>query len=559
MIANILKTRFLIASGSLIIVGSLGAMSKVSASELCGAGGSTWKGSPLDGPITQIFGTAWSANCSDKKHSGVDIDGKAGDKVFAAAPGEIVHVGKDDFWGPSLVIRHTDGTARAYLHINPVIGSGKVEAGDLIGTLYDLPPHGPVPAGKADGDHLHYNVCVQADGCQAGAVETKKFPGIFLDPIAFELKNAGHQKPSSAVVTPIAGAYDKSVAISGKSVPLPENSRKLSDAPCTADTLKRMRGKTSKLAKCFGETKFQGTTFAGFSNYSRSVDQPGALRIFAIGKSVRDLGSVSTEAEVVFTEWSNSNLEVLGFVPSGWNGKLTAQPPFVRYRVEGRPDFYIMRLVSEGPNIGKASKVQLDKENVAQSIANLQTAREKESQKPSLGRTILGALKPANDVQDTRNVGQNQSGNPPTRSSAGRGGSRPETKEEIACRFAVWTGVTENLPDLFDCDTPRAIANLSEGRQFKIVVGKISFANGKLVVTTRQNPSRADYLVDRMNDKSKENFWDNWNARTSMGAWYTITCIFPPSAGTRLKEGATVQVFGKLESYANSRPVLNCS
>jgi murein DD-endopeptidase MepM/ murein hydrolase activator NlpD len=134
---------------------------------------------PLDGRITQDYGVTWSRNAA-KTHTGVDISARRGTPVPSMSGGtveEVVSLGNDD--GRAVVVRESNGTARAYLHVDPSVRRGDpVFPGTIIGTVYR--------------DHLHYNVCRRVEYCARGALPTNRpdpaypndplFPGPFRRP-----------------------------------------------------------------------------------------------------------------------------------------------------------------------------------------------------------------------------------------------------------------------------------------------------------------------------------------------------------------------------------------
>jgi murein DD-endopeptidase MepM/ murein hydrolase activator NlpD len=134
--------------------------------------------------ITQSFGTPWVGDTT-KRHTGIDIASIQGAPVISASGGTVVRTGwlgcvgdhsgqqplnncpdRNQNWGDYVVVQKADGSAVAYLHVDPSPGlkkGSKVESGTLIGSVYE--------------DHLHLNECHKpyatswaVDGCQKGAV-----------------------------------------------------------------------------------------------------------------------------------------------------------------------------------------------------------------------------------------------------------------------------------------------------------------------------------------------------------------------------------------------------
>lgn len=114
---------------------------------------------PISGAVTQPFGVPWSVK-PWKTHTGIDIAASAGTLVPSVSAGTVVairNLGKE--WGYAVVIREAGGSARGYLHVNPMVKeSQEVVVGSKIGTVWK--------------DHLHYNVCREVNLCWRGALPT---------------------------------------------------------------------------------------------------------------------------------------------------------------------------------------------------------------------------------------------------------------------------------------------------------------------------------------------------------------------------------------------------
>ncbi|GAB2693999.1 peptidoglycan DD-metalloendopeptidase family protein [Paenibacillus thermoaerophilus] len=85
-------------------------------------------------------------------HEGLDIDGKTGDDVYAAAEGTVLQTGFDSSRGHFIVIRHTAALQTIYMHLSKVLTKpGRtVKKGELIGRVGST--------GRSTGSHLHYQV-----------------------------------------------------------------------------------------------------------------------------------------------------------------------------------------------------------------------------------------------------------------------------------------------------------------------------------------------------------------------------------------------------------------
>ncbi|MGM0410997.1 MAG: M23 family metallopeptidase [Bacillota bacterium] len=70
-------------------------------------------------------------------HKGLDIDGKAGDNIYAAKKGEVVSSGYTERGGNEVVIKHKNGLTTKYSHLNKlnVQEGDKVTHKTVIGTM----------------------------------------------------------------------------------------------------------------------------------------------------------------------------------------------------------------------------------------------------------------------------------------------------------------------------------------------------------------------------------------------------------------------------------------
>ncbi|WP_314590575.1 M23 family metallopeptidase [Paenibacillus terrigena] len=85
-------------------------------------------------------------------HAGVDIAGKVGDPVFAAADGKVITTGSDNSRGKYIVIAHAKGYDTWYMHLNRIEVNEQdvVVKGDRIGRLGNT--------GRSTGPHLHFQI-----------------------------------------------------------------------------------------------------------------------------------------------------------------------------------------------------------------------------------------------------------------------------------------------------------------------------------------------------------------------------------------------------------------
>ena len=88
-----------------------------------------------------------------KLHPGLDIRGRIGDPVRAAASGRVVFAGEDGAYGRLLIIQHGGaGLETAYAHLESI----SVKPGDCVRGGQTIGAIGQ--SGHASGPHLHFEV-----------------------------------------------------------------------------------------------------------------------------------------------------------------------------------------------------------------------------------------------------------------------------------------------------------------------------------------------------------------------------------------------------------------
>jgi hypothetical protein len=119
---------------------------------------------PANVSVDRTYPYASTADGTRDPHHGVEIQGKLGTPVHAAADGTVIFAGPDreasynpynpyyDFYGNLVVIEHDDGLYTLYAHLSKVnVQAGdEVKAGDQIGEMGQ--------SGAATGSHLHFEV-----------------------------------------------------------------------------------------------------------------------------------------------------------------------------------------------------------------------------------------------------------------------------------------------------------------------------------------------------------------------------------------------------------------
>lgn len=111
---------------------------------------------PLEGKIIVGFRqTYWNEEKGkDYKHTGIDIEGKYGQKVHAAGSGIVSYIGFSPIGGRTLVIKHNQKIRTTYLNLmNIYVSTGKyIKQGEVIASIgADDDPSNP-------GCHLHFGV-----------------------------------------------------------------------------------------------------------------------------------------------------------------------------------------------------------------------------------------------------------------------------------------------------------------------------------------------------------------------------------------------------------------
>ncbi|MBI4238152.1 MAG: peptidoglycan DD-metalloendopeptidase family protein [Deltaproteobacteria bacterium] len=102
---------------------------------------------PVEGTVHSLFGLR-----GGRRHDGLDIGGKLGDPVRAAAAGEVAFVGKLSGYGNIVILRHPDHYYTAYAHNSKHL----VEKGERVRQGAVIAKVGAT--GRASGPHLHFEV-----------------------------------------------------------------------------------------------------------------------------------------------------------------------------------------------------------------------------------------------------------------------------------------------------------------------------------------------------------------------------------------------------------------
>ncbi|MBC7333843.1 MAG: M23 family metallopeptidase [Actinobacteria bacterium] len=111
---------------------------------------------PLDGPIIVKFRETYFYEERQKylKHTGVDIEGKPGQKVVAAGNGTVTYIGFSPIGGRTLVIKHNQKIKTTYLNLSCTyvsVGS-YVKQGQIIASI------GAEDDPSSETCHLHFGI-----------------------------------------------------------------------------------------------------------------------------------------------------------------------------------------------------------------------------------------------------------------------------------------------------------------------------------------------------------------------------------------------------------------
>jgi murein DD-endopeptidase MepM/ murein hydrolase activator NlpD len=104
--------------------------------------------------MTSTFGRRWDPfNGGRRMHTGVDLAGQVGLKVFATGDGIVIEAeNARNGYGKEVIIDHGFGYMSRYAHLQKIsVKRGqKIKRGQFIGNLGDT--------GRSTGPHLHYEV-----------------------------------------------------------------------------------------------------------------------------------------------------------------------------------------------------------------------------------------------------------------------------------------------------------------------------------------------------------------------------------------------------------------
>ena len=108
---------------------------------------------PVPGAVTSGFGSrVHPIFRTSRNHYGVDLNGRSGDPIAAAAPGRVITAGWMNGYGNVVILSHGDGYTTLYAHQSAILVSNgdTVAGGDTIGRVGST--------GWSTGPHLHFEI-----------------------------------------------------------------------------------------------------------------------------------------------------------------------------------------------------------------------------------------------------------------------------------------------------------------------------------------------------------------------------------------------------------------
>jgi murein DD-endopeptidase MepM/ murein hydrolase activator NlpD len=114
---------------------------------------------PTHGWITSGFGYRMSPYTGEREfHKGLDIAGRMGTPIYAAADGEVLYATQKKALGYAVKLRHGYGIETVYGHMQETL----VKAGDTVKRGQQIGIMGST--GRSTGPHVHYAVLVNGKG-----------------------------------------------------------------------------------------------------------------------------------------------------------------------------------------------------------------------------------------------------------------------------------------------------------------------------------------------------------------------------------------------------------
>lgn len=133
-------------------------------------------GKPISGRITSRFGKRTDpVNGKKGFHTGLDIRGKRGQKIYATADGIVKRALRFGGYGNFVLIDHGNGYKTSFAHMQAfkVRKGDRIERGQVIGLVGNT--------GRSTGPHLHYEILINNKQVNPyNFMKTKKFTELAL-------------------------------------------------------------------------------------------------------------------------------------------------------------------------------------------------------------------------------------------------------------------------------------------------------------------------------------------------------------------------------------------
>lgn len=437
--------------------------------------------------------------------------------VRAVARGEVIKVAEGVAgFGNMVFIKHAtpDGPITSvYAHVDWLGGKkpglGLVEKGAAIAEIGD----GDIPGMSP---HLHFEIRIGENttpGCAYTSASYSSNPDCATESHQVKVGPQGQVDPVRYLLDQDLKSRDASFDVQFESQlgawNLPPESKLLPVEKCSKEQRKKAaKAMVILTSTCQGATQANGIDYLWFRSRvirtnARGVTE-GNTRIVALTEPPVMIGQIQAQNGIVPT-LREGQVEFLAIDYTGWNAD-PAVAPFDHYRLSE---------AGNGLALISASPVQR---------------------------------------QQTSSLGSNRA----STTSTTRGTStKGDTAKEISCNAANWEGVVNNVADLFECDSLRAIQALSDGRRIRAYVAETQFSNGSLRFIWYPKPTYVSEFQRRLDQKGSS--WDDWLNMTQNYTSYTVACALGTEHISRLREGNYVEVEAKLVNLSGESISLQCT
>ncbi|MFO6430255.1 M23 family metallopeptidase [Erythrobacter sp. W302b] len=334
-----------------------------------------------------------------------------------------------------------------------------------------------------------------------------------------------------AAQTPVREGFTRVHELSGTSVKgtlsFDEPLKLLSDTTeCTKAQKSLIKKLSRPRASCVGAVTTPGHDLVLAENWLISEANPGIYQLIWKGVPVGDVAAVPSGAVSAFEDLSG-NLVIVS--SEARERSKTTNLPYVLYRIEGN-----RLIVKASRNFAKGqTPADRNRRDFLAAVEKARVERAAEDQRREAARLAAEANAVA---------------------AQSRQASSPVQSTNPNCQFARWSGVIENVGDMFLCDEARAIEFFAAGAQVLFKPSSISFNGGRYVATMKVTASD----VRRSNERMQRDFnWGDWmNVTQNIASPTTIVCRFSSPA---IRSGEQRVVRATLESYSRGQVILNCS